>query len=149
MKTINENFKLIVDKLLDKGNRSTNIAHAMGYSTTTQLHKAMSGDSYMTSIALQNLVESYHVNPNFLFTGIGSMFIEEPNNENIGYVLYNTYKKAFMSTDNIFVTSLKEATIYTNEITAESVLYNYMQTYKDSPFSGSLLIRPVKIEIFK
>jgi hypothetical protein len=147
MKTINQNFKTVVDKLLKEGNKITNIAKAMGYTTTTQIYKPMKGEAGLTSTALQNFVEAFYVRPEFLFNGKGNMFITE-NPDNIGYVIYNPESNVYLGASDCFVSKLRSANVYGDEIHAKSVMYNFkVKAYADNPFAKNLLIRRILIEI--
>lgn len=149
MKTINENFKAIVEKLVSDGNKITNIARAMGYTTTVQLYNPLNGKSAMTSTALQKFVNAYKVNPVYLFHGTGLMFDEVPNDNNIGYVVYNTISKAYLGQSNCFMVNLKSAIIYNDEIHASSVMINYNQYYPGSPFANNLIVLPVELKVIE
>jgi hypothetical protein len=146
MKTINQNFKAVVDKLLKDGNKITNIAKAMGYSTTTQIYKPMKGEATLTSKALQKFVETFYVRPVFLFTGKGEMF-NIINTDNVGYVIYNPLSDVYLGANDCFVRKLKNANIYSDEIHAQSVMYNFPQKYVDNPFAKNLEVKKVLIEI--
>ena len=149
MKTINQNFKAIVDKLLADGNRITPIAKAMGYTTTQQIYNSMSGKSAMTSRALQKFVEAFKVNPNYLFTGNGSMFTENTDDDNVGYVIYNNDIKGYLGPAECFMVKLKSATIYGDKIHADSVLFNFSTKYCDNPYGQNLKVIPVSIQLLK
>ena len=145
METINHNFKAVVDKLVADGNKITNIAKAMGYTTTTQIYKPMRGEASLTSTALQKFVEAFYVRPAFLFTGKGEMFSIIDTN-NVGHVIYNPEHNVYLGASDCFVAKLRSANIYGDEIHAKSVMYN-MKAYTDNPFAKNLLIRKVLLEI--
>jgi hypothetical protein len=67
---------------LKKTNKRTAIAKAIGYSTTTQLENVMTGVACISTPAIMNLVKNFDVNPTFLFTGGGNMFLikDKPQN---------------------------------------------------------------------
>jgi hypothetical protein len=68
------NFQAVYNELR-LTNKKTAIAHGMGFSTTTQLDNSLSGKAMLSTKAVQNLVRNYNVNPTFLFTGAGAIFI--------------------------------------------------------------------------
>jgi hypothetical protein len=146
MKTINQNFKTVVDKLLKEGNKITNIAKAMGYTTTTQIYKPMKDEATLTSKALQKFVEAFYVRPAFLFTGKGEMF-SIINTDHVGYVIYNPDSKIYLGANDCFVSKLRSANIYGDEIHAQSVLYNFPRTYTENPFAKNLEIKKILLEI--
>lgn len=71
---INYNFSKVYDELL-KTHKRTAIAHGMGYSTTTQLENNLTGISLISTKAVLCLVKNFNINPTFIFTGIGGMFL--------------------------------------------------------------------------
>ncbi len=74
---LQQNFSLIVGNLRSKDHKLTNIAKSMGYTTTTQLHSALEGESTLSTKAIVALIEQFNVNPLFLFLGKGDMFQTE------------------------------------------------------------------------
>jgi hypothetical protein len=49
----------------------------LGYSSTAQLSATLEGDALISTKAVINLIQNYNVNPTFLFTGKGEMFLIE------------------------------------------------------------------------
>ncbi len=72
--TLFQNIEKIVTKLKEKGLGVSEISHAMGYTTTKQLHNVLSGESLISTKAITNLITNFNVNPIFLFMGVGDMF---------------------------------------------------------------------------
>lgn len=70
------NFNKVYDKLIET-NKRTNIAKKMGYTTTAQLRNTLDGSACISTQATMNLVKNFNVNPTFLFTGMGAMFLNE------------------------------------------------------------------------
>jgi len=145
MKTINQNFKAVVDKLLADGLKITNIAKSMGYTTTTQIYKPLKDEGNLTSTALQKFVEAFNVRPEFLFSGKGSMFISE-NPDHVGYVIFNPENNVYLGASDCFVSKLRSANVYGDEVHAKSVTYN-LSAYTNNPFAKNLEIKQVLIEI--
>jgi hypothetical protein len=78
---IANNFNLVYNELV-KTNKRTAIAKAMGFSTTTQLENVQTGVACISTPAIMNLVKNFDVNPTFLFTGSGNMFLIKNKPEN-------------------------------------------------------------------
>ena len=70
------NFNKVYDELI-KTNKKTHIAKKMGYTTTTQLRNTLDGSALISTKAIWNLVKNFDVNPTFLFTGSGGIFMNE------------------------------------------------------------------------
>ena len=73
---IHENFSKIYDVLL-KTKKRTAIAHKIGYSSTAQLSRTLSGEAQFSAKAITNLIMNFDINPIFLFTGKGKMFLSQ------------------------------------------------------------------------
>ncbi len=71
---LQQNFARIISTLQNQNLKLTHIAKSMGYTTTTQLHSALDGNSMLSTKAILSLVEQFKVSPNYLFLGIGEMF---------------------------------------------------------------------------
>jgi hypothetical protein len=71
---ITKHFTEVYEVLITRIKR-TDIATLMGYTTTTQLENVLTGSALITTKAIQNLVEKLNVNPAYLFTGKGGMFL--------------------------------------------------------------------------
>jgi len=74
---LHESFGIIYKKLIDDGQKPTNIAKQMGYTSTTQLNNVLEGSSMLSTKAIISLIENLKVNPAFLFLGKGEMFVAE------------------------------------------------------------------------
>ena len=74
---IQHNFNLIYSAIMNQGVKRTAFAKAMGYSSTAQLSSTLEGDALISTKAVIELVKNFNVNPTFLFTGQGSMFLAE------------------------------------------------------------------------
>jgi hypothetical protein len=74
---IRQNFARILRTLEGNGMKTTAIAKEIGYTTTSQLHSALSGDSLLSTKAVIGLIENLNVNPIYLFLGKGEMFLSE------------------------------------------------------------------------
>jgi hypothetical protein len=48
----------------------------MGFTTTTQLDNTLAGTALLSTKAITNLVKNLDVNPTYLFTGEGKMFLK-------------------------------------------------------------------------
>ena len=75
--SFNSTIKLISN--LKEGQKPTNIARRIGFTTTTQLQNVLSGKSQLSTQAIIGLIEHLHVNPTFLFLSQGDMFLTEEN----------------------------------------------------------------------
>ena len=75
----NNNTNTITNSIneLRLSNKKTAVAHGMGFSSTTQLDNTISGKAMISTKAITNLVRNYDVNPTFLFTGTGTMFLNQ------------------------------------------------------------------------
>lgn len=76
---LNKNLDNIIRKLEEKGMKSTKIAHAIGYSTTTQLYNTIEGKSLLSTKAVIGLIKNLNVNPEYLFLAKGDMFLTDEN----------------------------------------------------------------------
>jgi hypothetical protein len=68
------NFNKVFDVLIKKHKR-TRIANNMGYTSTSQLNNTLDGTSCISTPAIMNLVKNFNVNPTFIYTGEGEMFL--------------------------------------------------------------------------
>jgi hypothetical protein len=78
MATVNlkENFNRIYLEL-HKTNNLSQIVKAMGYTSSAQLHSAVSGSSMLSTKAIISLIENFNINPAFLFLGSGEIFLND------------------------------------------------------------------------
>ena len=75
---LSNNLSLIVNTLERRHNmKFTNIAKAIGFTTTTQLHNAMGATTSISTKAIVGLILNLNVNPTFLFLGKGEMFLTD------------------------------------------------------------------------
>jgi hypothetical protein len=68
------NFNKVYEEI-KKTYKKTTISKTMGYTTTAQLNNIQTGAACISTTAIMNLVKNFHVNPTFLFTGEGNMFL--------------------------------------------------------------------------
>ena len=74
---IEENLNSIYHTLLNQGIKRTAFAKGMGFSSTSQLAATLEGEALISTKAVINLIKNFNVNPTFLFTGQGGMFLAE------------------------------------------------------------------------
>lgn len=74
---IHQNFARIYRTIADQGIKRTAFAKSMGYSSTAQLSSTLDGDALISTKAVIELVKNFNVNPTFLFTAQGPMFLAE------------------------------------------------------------------------
>lgn len=74
---IQQNFARIYRTVNDQGIKRTAFAKSMGYSSTSQLSSTLDGKALISTKAVIELVKNFNVNPTYLFTGQGSMFLAE------------------------------------------------------------------------
>jgi len=74
---IQHNFGMIYHAILNQGIKRTAFAKAMGYSSTAQLSSTLEGEALISTKAVIELVKNFNVNPTYLFTGQGEMFLAE------------------------------------------------------------------------
>lgn len=74
---ITQNFNSIYATIMNQGNKRTAFAKAMGYSSTSQLSSTLEGEALISTKAVIELVKNFNVNPTYLFTGQGPMFMAE------------------------------------------------------------------------
>jgi hypothetical protein len=72
-----KNFNLIFNAVSNKGIKRTAFAKSMGYSSTSQLAATLEGEALISTKAIIELIKNFNVNPTFLFTGQGEMFLAE------------------------------------------------------------------------
>jgi hypothetical protein len=71
---LKNNFINIFKALQSKGLKKTEIAHMLGFTTTTQLHNVIEGKSMLSTKAIISSITILSVNPAYLFLGEGDMF---------------------------------------------------------------------------
>jgi hypothetical protein len=74
---LKQNFVRILKTLEEKGMKPTAIAKSIGYTTTAQLNRTLSGDSLLSTKAILGLIENLKINPTYLFLGQGEMFLTD------------------------------------------------------------------------
>ena len=74
---IQKNFTVIYTTIMNQGTKRTAFAKAMGYSSTSQLSSTLEGEALISTKAVIELVKNFNVNPTFLFTGQGPIFLPE------------------------------------------------------------------------
>jgi hypothetical protein len=74
---IEKNLNSIYNTLLNQGIKRTAFAKGMGFSSTSQLAATLEGEALISTKAVIQLIQNYNVNPTFLFTGQGGMFLAE------------------------------------------------------------------------
>ena len=74
---IEDNLNSIYNTLLNKGIKRTAFAKGMGFSSTSQLAATLEGEALISTKAVIQLIQNFNVNPTFLFTGQGGMFLAE------------------------------------------------------------------------
>lgn len=70
-----QNIMLVLKKVIVHSGRLTEVSNSLGYTSTSQLHSVLNGDSLISTKALINLVEKHKVNPVYIFLGKGDMFL--------------------------------------------------------------------------
>jgi transcriptional regulator with XRE-family HTH domain len=70
-------LRAVIEDLIEKGNKKTNICYKIGYTSTSQLNNVLSGKSIMSTKAIQGLFKAYNVNPTYFFSGAGAMYINQ------------------------------------------------------------------------
>lgn len=78
-KDVKQNTALVLQEIVVHTGRLTEISNSLGYTSTSQLHSVLNGDSLISTKALINLIEKHKVNPAYLFFGKGEMFLSEEN----------------------------------------------------------------------
>ena len=68
------NLLKVYDELL-KTNKKTKLAHLMGYAATRQLNNTINNKTLISTKAIIKMVANLQINPTFLFTGTGDMFL--------------------------------------------------------------------------
>jgi hypothetical protein len=74
---LKQNLARIIRKLEGQGMKPIKIAQAIGYAATRQLETTIDGKSGLSIKAVRGLINNLHVNPIFLFTGKGDMFLTD------------------------------------------------------------------------
>lgn len=72
---LHTNFKKVIETLEASGNKRTNVARAIGFTTTTILNSILRGKSVLSTRAIYKLIEKFNVNPAYLFLGRGEIFL--------------------------------------------------------------------------
>ena len=68
------NFNAIY-KELRQTYKVTKIAHGMGFSSTRQIYNTLEGKAMLSTKAVTTMVKNFNINPTFLFTGVGAIFL--------------------------------------------------------------------------
>jgi len=76
---LKSSFTKIYNHLVKQGQKTTNIAKQIGFTTTTQLSNVLTGKSQLSTQAIIGLIENLNVNPTFLFLSQGDMFLTNEN----------------------------------------------------------------------
>ena len=71
------NFKKVFDSLLEKGMKPTQIANAIGFTSTTQIYNTIEGKSLLSTKAIMGMIKNLSVDPKFIFLGEGDMFLSD------------------------------------------------------------------------
>ena len=66
-KDVKQNTALVLQEIVVHTGRLTEISNSLGYTSTSQLHSVLNGDSLISTKALINLIEKHKVNPAYLF----------------------------------------------------------------------------------
>ena len=74
---LTQNFKRIFEAFERRGEKPTNFAKTIGYTTTSQLNSVLDGSSQLSTKAIISLIENLNINPNFLFLSQGDMFLDD------------------------------------------------------------------------
>jgi len=74
---ITKNFNHIFAAVSNRGVKRTAFAKAMGYSSTSQLSVTLEGQAMISTKAIIELIKNFNINPTFLFTGQGEIFLTE------------------------------------------------------------------------
>ena len=68
------NLLKVYNELL-KTNKKTKIVHLMGYAATRQLNNTIDNKTLISTKAIIKMIANLNINPTFLFTGLGDMFL--------------------------------------------------------------------------
>lgn len=101
-----QNFASIIRCLQDVNMGTTEIAHEIGYTSTSQLNNTLEGKSMLSTKAILTMIERLNVNPIYLFMGKGEMFISE-SEETEFTKLYNEFNKLYKEHENSLETIKK------------------------------------------
>ncbi len=74
---IQKNLNCIYNALLNQGIKRTAFAKGMGFSSTAQLAATLDGIALISTKAVIQLIQNFNINPTFLYTGKGEMFLAE------------------------------------------------------------------------
>ena len=74
---ITKNFNHIFAAVSNRGIKRTAFAKAMGYSSTSQLSVTLEGEAMISTKAIIELIKNFNINPTYLFTGSGEIFLTE------------------------------------------------------------------------
>jgi transcriptional regulator with XRE-family HTH domain len=74
---LTKNFRHIFAAVANKGIKRTAFAKAMGYSSTSQLSVTLEGEAMISTKAIIELIKNFNINPTYLFTGRGEIFLTE------------------------------------------------------------------------
>ena len=63
--------------MIERHKEDSAFAKGMGFSSTSQLAATLDGEALISTKAVINLIQNFNINPTFLFTGQGGMFLAE------------------------------------------------------------------------
>jgi transcriptional regulator with XRE-family HTH domain len=72
---LHKNFGEVIRELEQRGERVTNIALELGYTSTSLINSIVNGDKLPSIKIILKMVERYEVDPAYLFFGEGRMFL--------------------------------------------------------------------------
>ena len=98
-----KNFRHIFTAVSNKGIKRTAFAKSIGYSSTSQLDATLKGIAMISTKAIIELIKNFNVNPTFLFTGQGEMFLpDESELESLRLKYSELERKFFANQDDLF-----------------------------------------------
>jgi hypothetical protein len=99
---LTKNFNEIFEALIAKKMNVTRIMRAMGYTTSSQLHSVIKGESMLSTKAIVSLIQNVNINPIYLFFGKGEMFItDESELESLKKEFSELERKFFANQDDL------------------------------------------------
>lgn len=153
---LKQNLGRIIRTLEGQGMKPTQIAHAIGYTTTRQLYNSIEGQSMLSTKAVKGLIQNLNVNPLYLFLGKGDMFladeteIETLRRENREWIQkHNEALKTIMEL-NETIKTLEKRNADLIDLSSAAIKYyqgqNIIESIKDSNMNAEPFITMADVE---
>ena len=124
---LNDRFKAIYEVLKSK-HKVKEIIEKLNFSGSRQLYNILENKNLVSTRAIDRLIKQFNVNPTFIFSGTGSMFIDE--NKDIPEDL-ELYRKGKEEADEVILKLYEEIKTLEDRIEQKEQAFNtVVENYK-------------------